>query len=68
MVRRIVVSVLLLGLGTVVGQVITSVAIDALWPTSAAPTLGQSLLMSALAILSVIVAAVPWRRMPRDRR
>ncbi|MDW4571463.1 DMT family transporter [Microbacterium sp. M3] len=61
-------GVLLLGLGTVVGQVITSVAIDALWPTSAAPTLGQSLLMSALAILSVIVAAVPWRRMPRDRR
>lgn len=61
-------GVLLLGLGTVVGQVITSVAIDAVWPTSAAPTLGQSLLMSALAILSVVVAAVPWRRMPRRAR
>lgn len=61
-------GVLLLGLGTVVGQVVTSVLIDAMWPTSAAPTLGQSLLMSALAILSVIVAAVPWRRMPRRGR
>lgn len=61
-------GVLLLGLGTVVGQVVTSVAIDAVWPTSAAPSLGQSLLMSALAILSVVVASVPWRRMPRPGR
>jgi transporter family-2 protein len=61
-------GVLLLGLGTVVGQVVTSVVIDALWPTSAAPALGQSLLMSSLAILSVVVAAVPWRRMPRPGR
>jgi transporter family-2 protein len=61
-------GVLLLGLGTVVGQVITSVLIDAIWPTSAAPTLGASLLMSALAILSVVVAAVPWRWMPRRGR
>ncbi|MFE5407741.1 DMT family transporter [Microbacterium sp. NPDC056569] len=58
-------GVLLLGLGTVVGQVVTSVMIDAVWPTAAAPTLGASLLMSTLAILSVVVAAVPWRRMPR---
>lgn len=55
-------GVLLLGLGTVVGQVVTSVVIDALWPTAAAPALWQSLLMSSLAILSVVVAAVPWRR------
>lgn len=61
-------GVLLLGLGTVVGQVVTSVAIDALWPTSAAPSLSSSLLMSVLAILSVVVAAVPWRRMPRPGR
>ncbi|WP_106816876.1 DMT family transporter [Microbacterium timonense] len=61
-------GVLLLGLGTVVGQVVTSVVIDALWPTSAAPSLAQSLLMSTLAILSVVVAAVPWRRMPRSGR
>ncbi|WP_308291736.1 DMT family transporter [Microbacterium jejuense] len=54
-------GVLLLGLGTVVGQVVTSVVIDALWPTAAAPALWQSLLMSSLAILSVVVAAVPWR-------
>ena len=61
-------GVLLLGLGTVVGQVVTSVLIDALWPTEAAPTVGASLLMSTLAILSVVVAAVPWRRMPRRGR
>lgn len=61
-------GVLLLGLGTVVGQVVTSVLIDVLWPTSAAPALAQSLIMSTLAILSVIVAAVPWRRMPRPGR
>jgi transporter family-2 protein len=61
-------GVLLLGLGTVVGQVVTSVLIDALWPTPAAPSLGESLLTSALAILSVVVAAVPWRRMPRRDR
>lgn len=54
-------GVLLLGLGTVVGQVVTSVLIDALWPTAAGPSLWQSLLMSSLAILSVVVAAVPWR-------
>ena len=61
-------GVLLLGLGTVVGQVVTSVLIDAAWPTKAAPTLGASLLMSTLAILSVVVAVVPWRRMPRRGR
>lgn len=61
-------GVLLLGLGTVVGQVVTSVLIDAVWPTSAAPTLLPSLVMSMLAILSVVVAAVPWRRMPRHGR
>lgn len=61
-------GVLLLGLGTVVGQVVTSVAIDAAWPTSAAPGLPSALLMSSLAILSVVVAVVPWRRMPRSGR
>ncbi len=61
-------GVLLLGLGTVVGQVVTSVLIDAVWPTSAAPSLGSSLLMSTLAILSVVVAAVPWGRKPRRGR
>ncbi|MEV4689129.1 DMT family transporter [Microbacterium sp. LWH3-1.2] len=61
-------GVLLLGLGTVVGQVVTSVLIDAIWPTDAAPTLGASLLMSALAILSVVVAAMPWGWIPRRGR
>jgi transporter family-2 protein len=61
-------GVLLLGLGTVFGQVVTSVVIDAIWPAVGAPAPAASLLMSTLAILSVVVAVVPWRRMPRGRR
>ncbi len=61
-------GVLLLGLGTVVGQVVTSVVIDAIWPAVGAPAPAASLLMSTLAILSVVVAVVPWGRMPRGRR
>ena len=61
-------GVLLLGLGTVVGQLLTSIVIDALWPAVGAPAPAASLLMSTLAILSVVVAVVPWGRMPRGRR
>lgn len=53
-------GVLLLGLGAVVGQLLTSVAIDALWPAPAGPGLAQELAMVALALASVVVAAVPW--------
>lgn len=55
-------GVLLLGLGAVVGQLCTSVAIDALWPTPTGPGLVQELAMVTIALLSVAVAAVPWRR------
>ncbi|HEX5858405.1 MAG TPA: DMT family transporter [Microbacterium sp.] len=57
-------GVLLLGLGAVVGQLLTSVAIDAVWPAAAAPGLGQSLAMVAVALASVVVATVRWRRRP----
>ncbi|MBD8219680.1 DMT family transporter [Microbacterium sp. CFBP 13617] len=55
-------GVLLLGLGSVVGLLSTSVLLDALWPAPAAPSTPVALLASAVAIVGVIVAAVPWRR------
>lgn len=55
-------GVLLLGLGTVVGQLCTSIVIDAVWPAPSSPGFGQELAMVVVALASVIVAAVPWRR------
>jgi transporter family-2 protein len=55
-------GVLLLGLGTVVGQLVTSLILDLVWPAPATPGLGQQLAMVAVALASVVVAAVPWRR------
>ena len=58
-------GVLLLGLGAVVGQLGTSFALDALWPAPAGPGLVQELAMVLVALLSVVVATVPWRRLRR---
>lgn len=55
-------GVLLLGLGTVAGQLVTSFALDLAWPAPAAAGIGQQLAMVAIALVSVVVAAVPWRR------
>ncbi len=55
-------GVLLLGLGSVVGLLSTSVLLDALWPAPAAPSTPVALLAAAVAIVGVVVAAVPWRR------
>lgn len=54
-------GVLLLGLGAVVGQLLASVLLDALWPAPASPGLLQESAMVVLALASVVVAAVPWR-------
>ncbi len=59
-------GVLLLGLGAVVGQLGTSFALDALWPAPASPGLVQELAMVLVALLSVVVATVPWRRPKRS--
>lgn len=56
-------GVLLLGLGSVLGQLVTAVIIDALWPTEAGPELWQVIAMVAVAAASVLVAL--WR--PRRR-
>jgi transporter family-2 protein len=58
-------GVLLLGLGAVVGQLGTSFLLDALWPAPASPGLAQELAMVLVALLSVVVATVPWRRLRR---
>lgn len=58
-------GVLLLALGSVVGQLLMSIALDALWPAPASPGPLQELAMVAVALLSVVVAAVPWRRRAR---
>lgn len=58
-------GVLLLALGSVVGQLLMSVALDALWPAPASPGPAQQLAMLAVALASVVVAAAPWRRRRR---
>lgn len=59
-------GVLLLGLGSVVGLLSTSVLLDALWPAPAAPSTPVALLAAVVAIAGVVVAAVPWRRRRRS--
>ncbi|MET0735658.1 MAG: DMT family transporter [Microbacterium sp.] len=58
-------GVLLLGLGSVVGQLVTASVIDLVWPAAASPGILQETLMVVVALASVIVAAAPWHRMPR---
>lgn len=55
-------GVLLLALGTVAGQLITAVVLDALWPASASPGFAQEVATVVVALLAVTVAASPWRR------
>lgn len=54
-------GVLLLGLGSVLGQLVTSVVIDLVWPPAAGPAPWQLIAMVVVAVASVVVA-VPWRR------
>lgn len=54
-------GVLLLGLGSVLGQLSASVVIDLVWPTAAGPAPWQIIGMVVVAVASV-VAAVPRRR------
>ena len=55
-------GVLLLGLGSVLGQLITAVIIDAVWPAEAGPSLWQTVAMVAVAVASVLVAVIRPRR------
>ncbi|WP_435749231.1 DMT family transporter [Microbacterium sp. PMB16] len=55
-------GVLLMGLGSVLGQLAASVVIDLLWPTEVGPALWQIIAMVIVAVASVVVAV------PRTRR
>lgn len=54
-------GVLLMSLGSVLGQLTTSVLIDVVWPPAAGPSSAQMLAMVIVAAASVVVA-LPWRR------
>jgi transporter family-2 protein len=58
-------GVLLLGLGAVVGQLLSAVLLDALWPAAASPGILQETLMVLVALASVVVATAPWRHLRR---
>ncbi|WP_296194166.1 DMT family transporter [uncultured Microbacterium sp.] len=58
-------GVLLLGLGSVVGLLSTSVVLDALWPAPSGPSLVAALVAAALALVGAVIAAVPWGRARR---
>lgn len=55
-------GVLLLGLGSVLGQLVSSITIDLIWPVDAGPAIWQLVAMVVVAVASVIVA------MPRRQR
>ncbi|GAA3913425.1 DMT family transporter [Microbacterium invictum] len=55
-------GVLLFGLGSVTGQLITAYLLDLLWPAEAHSGWLIGLLTIAIAAGSVIVAVAPWRR------
>ena len=54
-------GVLLMGLGSVLGQLTASVVIDLIWPAASGPALWQIIAMVVIAVASVVVA-VPRRR------
>ena len=56
------IGVLLLGLGSVLGQLVTAVVIDAIWPAEAGPDPWQIIAMVAVAVASVLVALLRPRR------
>ena len=55
-------GVLLLGLGTVAGQLIAALLIDLAFPAAAGPGWMIELVTVIVALASVVVAVAPWRR------
>ena len=56
---------LLLGLGSVVGLLTTSIVLDALWPPLAGPSLPVAVAAVLVALTGVVAAVVPWSRLRR---
>ncbi|WP_243073870.1 DMT family transporter [Microbacterium sp. SS28] len=61
-------GVLLLGLGSVVGLLATSVVLDAVWPPLSGPALPFALAAVCVALGGVVVAVIPWARIARRAR
>ncbi|WP_375386706.1 DMT family transporter [uncultured Microbacterium sp.] len=61
-------GVLLLGLGSVVGLLITAIVLDALWPAAGDQRLVREAITVGIALISVVVAVVPWQRATRRLR
>ncbi|MDO8384287.1 MAG: DMT family transporter [Microbacterium sp.] len=55
-------GVLLLGLGSVVGLLATSVVLDVAWPTGANLDVPRALIAVAIALIAVLVVVLPRRR------
>lgn len=55
-------GVLLLGLCAITGQLIASFVIDLLWPAAASAGIAMELTVVTIALASVVVAVLPWRR------
>lgn len=55
-------GVLLLVLGSVVGQLVTALVLDAIWPAPASPGLAREVLVALIALASVAIVVVPWSR------
>lgn len=55
-------GVLLLVLGSVLGQLAAALVIDAFWPAPASPDLPRALLMAVIAVISVAIVVAPRRR------
>lgn len=58
-------GVLLLGLGSVVGLLTTSIVLDVLWPPLAGPSLPVAVVAVLVALSGVVAAVVPWSRLRR---
>jgi transporter family-2 protein len=62
-----VTGVLLLGLATVAGQLVTALLLDVLAPTSSQPIAVSTVGGTLLALAAVAIASVRWGRRPRPR-
>jgi transporter family-2 protein len=60
-------GVLLLGVGTVAGQLIAALLMDLLVPAPGAHLTATTVLGTALTLLAVLVIALPWQRFPWRR-
>ncbi len=61
-------GVLVLGLATIAGQLVTAVLLDALLPGSAQPVAASTVAGTLLALVAVAVASIRWGRRPAAGR